>query len=127
MAYLWARTAECGDCRAEIPLLKTRWLCKRDTKRVVLTMTPRENRSGVDFGVESFDPTPPEPAPPATLLEGHQIQDLAEFLPELMEASAGHQLKFRVQVVLEDAPPEIRDKVDQLIDSRLKAEPNRSS
>ena len=56
VAYLRARTAECGDCRAEIPLLKTRWLCRRGTKRVLLTMTPRENGSGVDFGVESDVP-----------------------------------------------------------------------
>ena len=52
VAYLWARTAECGDCRAEIPLLKTRWLCKRGDKRVLLLMSPREDRSGVDFGLE---------------------------------------------------------------------------
>ena len=53
VAYLWARTAECGDCRAEIPLLKTRWLCKRRDKRVLLAMTPREDGSGVEFGIES--------------------------------------------------------------------------
>ena len=56
VAYLWARTAECGDCRAEIPLLKTRWLCKRSGKRVLLAMTPREDRSGVDFDLESDVP-----------------------------------------------------------------------
>ena len=56
VAYLWARTAECGDCRAEIPLLKTRWLCKRGEKRVLLAMTPREDRSGVEFGLESDVP-----------------------------------------------------------------------
>ena len=56
VAYLWARTAECGDCRAEIPLLKTRWLCKRGDKRVLLAMTAREDRSGVDFGLESDVP-----------------------------------------------------------------------
>ena len=28
-------------CRAEVPLLKTRWLAKKDNKRVVLTMRPR--------------------------------------------------------------------------------------
>ena len=53
VAYLWARTAECGNCRAEIPLLKTRWLCKRGDKRVLLTMAPRTDMSGVDFGVEA--------------------------------------------------------------------------
>ena len=52
VAYLWARTAECGDCRAEIPLLKTCWLCDRDNKRVLLKVTPRQDRSGVEFGVD---------------------------------------------------------------------------
>ena len=52
VAYLWARTAACGDCRAEIPLLKTRWLCKRGDKRVLLAMTPREDKSGVNFDLE---------------------------------------------------------------------------
>ena len=56
VAYLWARTADCGDCRAEIPLLKTRWLCRRGGKRVLLVMTPREDRSGVDFDLESDVP-----------------------------------------------------------------------
>ena len=54
VAYLWARTAECGSCRAEVPLLKTRWLCKKPGKRVRLTMSQRG--SGVDFGVETDVP-----------------------------------------------------------------------
>ena len=52
VAYLWARTAECGGCRAEVPLLKTLWLCKRGGKRVRLAMTPRDDGSGVDFALE---------------------------------------------------------------------------
>ena len=56
VVYLWARTAECGDCRAEIPLLKTHWLCRRGDKRVLLVMTPREDRSGVEFDLESDAP-----------------------------------------------------------------------
>ena len=52
VAYLWARTVRCGDCRAEVPLLKTRWLCKTAKKRVLLTMEPREDGAGVAFGVE---------------------------------------------------------------------------
>ncbi|MEQ8974978.1 MAG: DUF1156 domain-containing protein [Coleofasciculus sp. C1-SOL-03] len=40
VAYLWARTVKCKSCRATIPLLKTRWLCKKDKKRVLLTMEP---------------------------------------------------------------------------------------
>ncbi len=56
VAYLWARTARCGDCRAEIPLLKTRWLCKRGDKRVRLMLAPREDQNGVDFDLESEVP-----------------------------------------------------------------------
>ncbi len=40
VAYLWARTVVCKQCRATLPLLKTRWLCKKDHKRVLLTMEP---------------------------------------------------------------------------------------
>lgn len=53
VAYLWARTVNCKACRAEVPLLKTRWLAKKDNKRVVLTMRPRADRSGVEFGIDS--------------------------------------------------------------------------
>ena len=52
VAYLWARTVRCANCRAEIPLLKTRWLCKKPGKRVLLSMTPREDGSGVEFALE---------------------------------------------------------------------------
>ena len=52
VAYLWARTARCANCRAELPLLKTRWLCKKARKRVLLTMTPRADGSGVAFAIQ---------------------------------------------------------------------------
>ena len=51
LAYLWARTVSCRSCRATVPLLKTRWICKKDNRRVVLEMTPREDKSGVTFGL----------------------------------------------------------------------------
>ena len=57
VAYLWARTVPCAGCRREVPLLKTRWLCKKGGergKRVVLTMTPAAD--GVVFGVQSGVP-----------------------------------------------------------------------
>ena len=44
VAYLWARTVACKQCRAVVPLLKTRWLCKKDDKRVLLTMIPNASR-----------------------------------------------------------------------------------
>ena len=52
VAYLWARTIRCANCRAELPLLKTRWLCKKPGKRILLQVTPREDGSGVDFALE---------------------------------------------------------------------------
>ena len=56
VAYLWARTVRCKGCRATLPLLKTRWLCKKENKRVLLAMTPKADGSGVDFGVEAGVP-----------------------------------------------------------------------
>ena len=50
VAYLWARTVPCAGCRKEVPLLKTRWLCKKGNKRVLLTMAPSDN--GVVFAIE---------------------------------------------------------------------------
>ena len=56
VAYLWARTAACANCRAEIPLLKTRWLCRKAGKRARLTMEARKDGRGVEFGAESGVP-----------------------------------------------------------------------
>ena len=56
VAYLWARTVTCKQCRAMLPLLKTRWLCKKERKRVLLTMEPDAGRTGVVFGVEADVP-----------------------------------------------------------------------
>jgi adenine-specific DNA methylase len=56
VAYLWARTVKCKNCRALIPLLKTRWLCKKDNKRVLLTVEPNPDATGVVFGVHAAVP-----------------------------------------------------------------------
>ena len=56
VAYLWARTVTCKQCRGELPLLKTRWLCRKDRKRVLLTMEPKTDQTGVVFGVQSEVP-----------------------------------------------------------------------
>ena len=54
VAYLWARTVRCKGCRAIIPLLKTCWLAKTDNnKRVVLTVAPNADGTGVVFGIEA--------------------------------------------------------------------------
>lgn len=56
VAYLWARTVSCKACRAELPLLKTRWLAKKDNKRVLLAMQPKDDNSGVTFKIETDVP-----------------------------------------------------------------------
>jgi adenine-specific DNA methylase/very-short-patch-repair endonuclease len=56
VAYLWARTVRCKACRATVPLLKTRWLAKKDNKRVLLTMRPNDDGTGVVFGINANVP-----------------------------------------------------------------------
>ena len=101
----WLRTKD-GD--AEI--LRRAY---RDAGRLVLERPPQD---------PGPPPEPAAPSSPATDLEGHQVQDLADLVPDLIEASAGYQLKFRVQVVLDDAPDDLRTKVEQLINRRLNPE-----
>lgn len=52
VAYLWARTVTCKNCRATIPLLKTTWVCKTETKRIRLLLEMRADRTGVNFSLE---------------------------------------------------------------------------
>jgi putative DNA methylase len=87
VAYLWARTVPCPDpaCGAEVPLLKTLWLCKKRDKRralrLVIDPSPlpsprrggepdspvpcREGGQGVRF--EIWTPGPRDEVPPGTM------------------------------------------------------------
>lgn len=56
VAYLWARTVRCKNCLATIPLLKTRWLCKKDNQRVLLTIQPNNDRNGVIYDIQNNVP-----------------------------------------------------------------------
>jgi adenine-specific DNA methylase len=57
VAYLWARTVRNKHHPETIvPLLKTRWLCKKDDKRVLLTVQPKAGGTGVEFGIENDVP-----------------------------------------------------------------------
>ena len=65
-------------------------------------------------------PPPPVTAVTGALLEGAQIQDLAELIPRLLEASAGNDLRFRVAAVLSDeaggtVPEEVQTTLDELL------------
>ncbi len=53
VAYLWAKTVTCKNCRSTIPLLKTRWLCKNERKRVLLMMRTNDDRSSLVFEIQS--------------------------------------------------------------------------
>ena len=60
----------------------------------------------------------PPPQPPArnVVLDGAQIQDLAEQMPALLAASAGHDLRFNLGVSLDPgAPPDVRAEVNRLL------------
>lgn len=57
VAYLRARTVTCKNCRAIHPLLKTRWVSKKERNRALLTMQPNSDKSGVAFEIESNVPT----------------------------------------------------------------------
>ena len=50
VAYLWARTVTCNDCRLAVPLLKTRWLCRKGRKRVWLGEKRRADGSYSVYG-----------------------------------------------------------------------------
>lgn len=51
VAYLWARTVTCKNCRSCIPLMKTKWLAKKDNKRISLSVKPNQKKSGITFEI----------------------------------------------------------------------------
>jgi adenine-specific DNA methylase len=73
VAYLWARTVPCPDprCGAEVPLLKTLWLCKKENKRRALRILPPSPSQGEGPGVrvrfEIWTPDPRDEVPPGTM------------------------------------------------------------
>jgi putative DNA methylase len=64
---LWARTVPCPDpaCGAEVPLLKTLWLCKKDNKRRALRLVPDPANRRVNF--EIWSPDPDDDVPEGTM------------------------------------------------------------
>ena len=63
-------------------------------------------------------PTDPPPVKPADAVEldGTQIQDLADRIPDLLSASAGHELSFNLGVMVQgDVPASVRADIDRLL------------
>lgn len=58
IAYLWARTVRCEspNCGAEIPLVRSFWLCKKDKRRKALRATALKNGKGPRVEFEIFEP-----------------------------------------------------------------------
>jgi len=133
VAYLWARTVTCKNCRATVPLLKTRWLCKKANKRVLLTMDVQEdvrlasedriqadvrlaseNSMIQDVGQASVPanlasvPANDHPAPAYD--PGHRRR-----LPHLRREGATYFITWRVNKLQSDLSPAERDLVVQAI------------
>ena len=66
---------------------------------------------------ERYDPKPQiAPAAAAATLEVHEMQDLAALMDQLLDQSAGYELRFRVSARVDAAaPPEVRAALDRLL------------
>ncbi len=59
VAYLWARTVTCKNCRATVPLLKTKWLSRKKSgrrQRILLIVEPNATRDSVCFKIQDEVP-----------------------------------------------------------------------
>lgn len=70
IAYLWARTVQCESpkCGAEIPLVRSFWLCKKSNRRRALrpkVVRPREETPKIEF--EIFEPKSDRDVPGRTV------------------------------------------------------------
>ncbi len=68
IAYLWARTVNCDSCGAEIPLMRSFWLCKKANRRQALrarVVRPRGEPPRVEF--EIFSPKAESEVPNGTV------------------------------------------------------------
>ncbi|HZQ67206.1 MAG TPA: DUF1156 domain-containing protein [Terriglobales bacterium] len=57
IAYLWARTVQCDSCGAEIPLVRSFWLCKKAKRKRALrfkVVRPKDGVPRIEF--EIFEP-----------------------------------------------------------------------
>ncbi|MDF0589677.1 DUF1156 domain-containing protein [Candidatus Methanocrinis natronophilus] len=53
IAYLWARTITCEGpgCGAEVPLMRSLWLAKKQNRSVALRIVPKKDERRVDFEI----------------------------------------------------------------------------
>jgi len=53
IAYIWARTIQCEGpgCGAEVPLIRSLWLCKKSNRSLALQLVPNKKAKRVDFQI----------------------------------------------------------------------------
>lgn len=53
IAYLWARTIQCEGpgCGAEVPLMRSLWLCKKATRSVAVQIVPNKDANRTEFQI----------------------------------------------------------------------------
>ena len=101
--------------------VESRWLEVAEGSAVVGCAYDQAGQLRLKRPAATVAPPPPKVPPvTATLLEGSGIQDLAELLPKLLEASAGNDLRFRVAVLLNEdeggnVPDDVRAEIDGLL------------
>ena len=117
------RTLPWGIVREGIKAgVESRWLEVADGSVAVHCRYDEAGQLRLKRPAEFVDPAPPPPVPAVTgtLLEGSQIQDLAELVPKLLEASAGNDLRFRVGATLnQDAGGHVSKNVRAALDALL--------
>ena len=102
--------------------VESRWLEVADGSAAVHCRYDEAGQLRLKRPAAIADPAPPPPVAAVTgaLLEGSQIQDLAELVPKLLEASAGNDLRFRVGATLnEDADGHVSENVRAALDALL--------
>lgn len=70
IAYLWARTVQCEspNCGAEIPLMKSFWLCRKEERKTALRYrSNRHERRSPSIELEVFRPKNDEEVPEGTV------------------------------------------------------------
>ena len=102
--------------------VESRWLKVAEDSGPVNCGYDEAGRLRLERPEQQEAPPPGPPGPPPSLppggavLEGSRIQDLAEIVPAMMEASAGSALRFHVRVALDgEAPEEVRAALDALL------------
>ena len=73
IAYLWARTITCDSCGAEIPLMRSFWLRKKENRRRALRYRVVRDQEPAQVVFEIFDPQQDVDVSPPTVSEAKAV------------------------------------------------------